>query len=132
MKEPDWFSHCVPGDPDTPYNFNYHTHGLEKLFNHKNIQVVMPMNPKTIHAIINRLIEEIRQGTQFLPNQDYENLMADGYKVRFIEAKECGRDVLRLLIPDKEGKYEGEYADQLTMLDNWSDIPVEEQRPQKD
>jgi len=132
MGKHGWYAHCVPSNDFTPYGFNYHTHGLERSFGHTNIQVVIPIKFEIAHAIVTDIVTEIKNGKKFEPNVDYADIVANGYMVRFIEARECGRPVLRLLVPDPNGKYEGYYAKQLTMLDNQEGVEENERVIQKD
>jgi hypothetical protein len=48
----------------------------------------------------------------------------DNFKLEFIEVTESGRKVLRLLIPDEKGNYDGLYAEQLTKLNNADVHPI--------
>jgi len=121
METVGWYSHYVP---HTGSWINYHTHGLERSYGHKNIQICMPLSQQQAHGLANMLVIEIKKGKKFEAGVDYEGLMAKGYKVRFIEAKECGRSVLRLLIPDVNGKYEGKFAPQLENLDDAPNEPL--------
>lgn len=132
LKTHGWYAHCVPSNDGTPFGFNYHTHGMERSYGHRNIQCVMPMDFKVIHMIVSDIIEEIKKGKKFEPNVDYPDLVGGGYMVRFIEAKECGRKVLRLVVPDKNGKYEGKFAKQFELLDNHAGVPIAEQNIQVD
>lgn len=121
MEKSGWYAHYVPHTGDW---INYHTHGLERTFGHKNFQITMPVSQEQAHGLANMLIAEVKKGKKFEAGVDYEGLMAKGYKVRFIEAKECGRTVLRLLIPDVNGKYEGKFAPQLENLDDAPNEPL--------
>lgn len=128
-----WFAHCVPGGDNTPCGgFNYHTHGLETSWNHPNIQIVLPLRFETAHHIVADIVERIKGGERFEPNKDYADIVGGGYMVRFIEAKECGRSVLRLVIPDKNGVYEGDFAEQFIMLDSNEGVPEDEKVYQED
>lgn len=118
MDKYGWYAHYVPSGDGTPTGANYHTHGLERSYDHKNIQIILPLSFQTAHGLANTIIAEIKKGTKFEAGVDYDNIMANGYKVRFIDATECGRPVLRLLIPDKNHKFEGMYALQLEGLEH--------------
>ena len=126
METLGWYAHCVPSGDNTPYGYNYHTHGMEHSFKHPNIQIVLPIDFVAAHNIAYAIVEKIRKGVRFEANIDYKGIMENDYLIRFIDAKECGRSVLRLLIPDKNGKYEGEFAAQLTMLDSNDGLPDDE------
>lgn len=117
-----WYAHCVPNSDKTPYGFNYHTHGMERSFQHKNIQIVLPIDFQVAHSLATAIINEVKKGKKFEAGVEYEGIMANGFKVKFVDAIESQRPVLRLLIPDKNGKYKGQFAAQLTMLDNQGPI----------
>ncbi len=126
MEKVGWYAHCVPGGDNTPFGFNYHTHGMERSWGHRNIQIVMPLDFTVCHTFANVIVAAVKKGMKFEPNVDYPDIAGGGYTVRFIEAKECGRSVLRMIIPDKNHKYEGDFAEQLTLLDNQEGLLEEE------
>lgn len=97
-----WLAHCVRNDPDTPYHFNYHTHGLDVSQKHKNFQVCIPIEPEIIHNIIWNLIDSIRNGKSYEAGDTAWGII-DNYPITFIDAKENGRDVLRVILPDPAG-----------------------------
>lgn len=132
LEEFGWYAHVVESGDKTPYSYNYHTHGFEGLFNHKNIQIVIPMPPERAHDFATIIVNEIKSGKRFSTGVDYPDLAGNGFMVRFIDAMECGRSVLRMLVPDKAGKYEGYFAKQLTMLDNNDGVPEKEKSRQVD
>ena len=110
-----WYAHMVTdNDPQSPTGVNIHTHALAELWNHPDFQCVFPIDPRIVMTVWHQIINDIKKGKFFEANIDYEGYLQGGYKIRFIEAKECGRQVLRMLICDKEGKYEGgNFAKQL-------------------
>lgn len=117
MRTHGWYAHYV-FDTAPPH---YHTHGFPESFNHKDIQIMLPgLNPHIMHGIAERIVELIKEGKTFEPGQDYDGI-AQGYKTRFILARECDRPVLRLIVPDKAGnldqdKLEQKYAVQYEHL----------------
>jgi len=118
LEKTGWLAHSVVDDVKTPLGVNFHTHGIKENFNHTDFQIVLPLRPEIAHSFFNLLVEEIKNGKTFEAGKEYDNLTI-GYITRFINAKECGRDVLRMLICNPEGTYEGEmYEAQFTMLDN--------------
>lgn len=123
MEQYGWYSHCVPTGDNTPFGFNYHTHGVEKSFNHPNIQVVFPLNHEIVHSIVSIVIDRIKAGEKFVPNKDYSEIIGNNLMVRFVEAKECGRSVLRLVFPDAKGEFTGKFAKQFELLDNEAELP---------
>lgn len=93
-----WYVHFVQ-DPRCPANTNAHTHHVMESFKHKDFQICL------------------KKGVKYEPGKKYDNII-EKFKVEFIEVTEGGRSVLRILIPDENGKYEGMYAEQLTKLNN--------------
>lgn len=86
---------------------NYHTHGLEKTRNHLDFQIVLPINPELAHSIIWNFIKRINKGEKFEPNTKVENIIK-GFPVKLIEATEGNRKVLRIILPDPNGKFPNE------------------------
>lgn len=113
-----WYGHFVEDDKKCPYSINAHTHNLKEAYNHKDLQVCLNIDPAIINALFASVVDEIKKGAKFESGKEYDNIFKGVFKAKFIDAFECGRQVLRLLIPDPNGKYEGKYADQLTKLNN--------------
>jgi hypothetical protein len=113
-----WYSHFVYDDYKCPNNTNIHTHGFAKKFNHPDIQMCLPMQMETALAVTHCIAELLAGGKTFTAGILYDDVLGNGYKAQFIWATERGRKVLRLIIPDRNGKYEGIYADQFNKLDN--------------
>lgn len=118
-----WFAHYVYNDKMCPSGINIHTHNVWESFKHKDIQVCLNLDPKLLHMVIVNVVEGIKKGVKYVPGKMYAGLV-DGFKLEFIDAIEGNRKVLRLLIPDENGKYEGVYATQLTKLNNADVHPV--------
>lgn len=117
-----WWVHLLTeSDPSSPTGFNMHTHGVAEFYGHTDFQCVFPhIDPSYIMAFWNDMINDIKQGQRFLPDIDYPGYAEDGYFIRFIEAVEDGRPVLRMLIPNTAGRYEAEkgcscYVNQLNV-----------------
>lgn len=103
MEEYGWYAHIVMDDPNCPYNYNIHTHGVPHSFNHPDLQICVPMDPRTAHGVIGCIIEQIKKGKKYdtgVPVFDDE-VVHGGFPFLFIKAKECGRDVLRIIVSDK-------------------------------
>lgn len=66
------------------------------------------------HDIFRGAVGLIKEGKSFRTGVKYADIIAGGLSVEFIEAREGGRTVLRMIFPNKEGTYEGQiYAAQL-------------------
>lgn len=118
IKKVGWFAHLVMNEDKCPNGVNAHTHNVKEKFGHKDIQICLSVNPQVISGLFAIVVGEIRKGRKFESGIEYDNIFDGGFKAKFLDAFECGRPVLRLLIPDKNGKYEGAYATQLTKLNN--------------
>jgi|LakMenE01Jun11ns_1017448.scaffolds.fasta_scaffold9899491_2 hypothetical protein len=118
-----WFVHYVYDDKMCPYKVNVHTHHVEESFGHKDIQICINLKPELIHMLLVNVINNIKAGVKYEPGKKYEKIV-DNFKLEFIEVTESGRKVLRLLIPDEKGNYDGLYAEQLTKLNNADVHPI--------
>jgi hypothetical protein len=111
--------HYVPNDCNCPHHTNIHTHGIKESFNHLDFQICFPIPMELAGEILHGLVNDIKDGKKFEANKEYEGVIGNGYSVKMIEATECGRDVLRIILPDPSGLYNiGPYADQLKMTDH--------------
>ena len=95
--------HYVPEDPATPFT-NIHTHGFPEKFNHKDIQITYNLPMKLAGSLMHEIAGNLANGTVYEPGKKYDNVLR-GYDVTFAEAEECGRPVLRMILPDKDGKF---------------------------
>lgn len=123
IKKYGWYIHFVFNDKMCPSGVNVHTHYLEESFDHKDIQICINLKPELIHMILANIVQKIKEGVKYEPGKKYAGIV-EGFKLEFIDAIENGRRVLRLLIPDENGKYEGVYADQLKKLNNADVNPI--------
>lgn len=117
MQDLGWYAHYVQDDPEHPFGVNYHTHGLGRSFNHLDLQICLRVNPDVAHMIITNAVEKIKEGFKYQHGKAYDDLIEARdpnlkYKVLFLEARECGRPVLRLIMPDKKGSFDGDLAAQ--------------------
>jgi len=104
MKKYGWYMHYVPGDSDVPQGFvNAHTHGLEESWGHYDLQVVIPLDQRTVNGVLQSAVDLVKAGTKIVPGEDYEKIIKN-YKVRFAWAKESDRRVLRMILPDAQGR----------------------------
>lgn len=104
--------HAVFGDLSTPYNINIHTHGLEESYGHIDLQICVPITQDVAHVILSKMIDNIKDGKKYEAGHDYDGIMKDGM-VKMAFAEEGGRVVLRLIFPDRDGKFNGALKDQL-------------------
>ena len=105
----DWIIHCVANgacdecgaveNSFIPYACNAHTHGMER-YNHPDFQLVLNYSHQEIARILNTMGLRVQSGERFKAGDLVEGIYED-CPVRLDEAQECGRTVLRVVIPDK-------------------------------
>ncbi|GEM_PF-1353436 len=106
MAEYGWYSHLVEVEPVSPTGFNAHTHGVSETWGHPDLQVVARLGDHVAHGILARVVEKIRGGARYSPGDVLENVPADGQRCTLVSAVECGRQVLRVILPDAAGHLE--------------------------
>lgn len=113
-----WYAHYVPSGDTTPFGANYHTHGFPEKFDHPDIQICMPIPNNSIHSLGWRAVEYIEAGNKFEPGKFYDCIL-ENHSVQFIHATECGRPVLRMILPDKEGRFDTDpYCQQFLLTEH--------------
>ncbi len=101
MEKYGWYMHFVQDDEDSPTGFNCHTHGLTATFGMPDVQIVIEMPMQTIESILHGLADKLKQGKKAeLHVRDSDVL--DGFDVMFVPARESGRVVWRMILPDKD------------------------------
>ena len=106
----DWIIHCCRngvecaecGDVETGFldnACNAHTHGMEK-YGHLDFQLVLALPDREIGRILNTFGLMVQQGRKFSPGDTVSGIYED-CDVRLELFKECNRDILRVVIPDK-------------------------------
>ena len=51
-------------------------------------------------------MEEVKNGISFKAGDTSDKVLAGDYDVMFVNAEECGRPVLRIILPDAQGNFE--------------------------
>ena len=97
-----FYVHYVSGDMTTPTGTNYHTHGLAERFEHPDIQIIIPLDPRTAHTILHGIVDSIRDGKRYRPQVLYRKIVQK-FPVKFINAVEGERQVLRMILPEPSG-----------------------------
>ncbi|MED2737171.1 DUF4262 domain-containing protein [Bacillus toyonensis] len=83
---------------------NMHTVGVEQTYKHKDFQIVIYMPPNVAHMLFTMLVDRVKSGETIEVNKKYDDVLED-YDVYFVERAENGRNVLRMILPDKEGNF---------------------------
>lgn len=99
MKKHGWFIHFVYSKE----SLNAHTHGLIETFKHPDLQIVLPLGERTCHSVFHTVVDRIKKGDKFEHNQVAQEIIQNNLSVQFVEAQEGGRNVLRIIFPDKNG-----------------------------
>lgn len=110
VKRHGWHIHFDLLSTNYPYNVNIHTHGLSK-FDHIDLQICYSVIKEDAYTIFLNIVNKIKKGLKFRPAIKYFDIL-HGHEVEFAEAKEDGRVVLRIILPDKNGDLRGELKDQ--------------------
>lgn len=98
---------------------NIHTHGVKDTFGHTDFQIVLPLQQQLAHRLLIDLVERVKRGEQIVPEKRYNDVIHN-FDVYFVKKYEGTRIVLRMILPDDQGKYPGEngckpiYNEQLT------------------
>lgn len=95
-----WLVHFV-FDKDV----NFHTHGLKENFDHPDLQITVPLKKEIAHNILFSIIELIKEGKSFKDGDLLSNIIKN-FDVKFINAIESERKVLRVVFPNKDGTFE--------------------------
>lgn len=113
QKKIDWIVHLVGngicGDCGheersfLPYACNAHTHGMEK-YGHPDFQLVLAYLPEEICRVLNTMGLRVQAGERFQAGDMVRGIYED-CDVRLDEAREDGRSVLRIVVPDKYNRF---------------------------
>lgn len=117
MAKYGWFAHIVQDDVDVKTGYNYHTHGIPATWpGAMDIQVVLPLPPPVTHNLAVSYVNLLKKGI-FPKDGDVLDGIIKGYKVRMAAVEENDRTVLRMILPQKDGRLENfdveEYAAQI-------------------
>lgn len=95
-----FFVYCVP-EAD-PMVYNCHTRGLKEKFNHCDLQIYIKLSPQLMMSIFHNIVDRIKAGEKFKHNDIVPNVIGN-YSVRLVNAKEDDRNILRIIVPDRDG-----------------------------
>jgi hypothetical protein len=103
LDECGWYMDAIYAEEFDEIHANYHTHGIQENLNHMDFQLVFNLPPEVVNDIFFTLVADIRSGIKFEVNKVYSDIL-EGHNVAFAQYIEMGRDVLRVLLPDENGK----------------------------
>lgn len=93
-----------PTEEDEDIMWDSHTHGLKENFNHIDLQIVLPMNPNIVGAILHGMVNSIKEGYSF-ENQSVSDRVIENYNVQLVRVNDGDRELLRVVLPDVNGKF---------------------------
>jgi hypothetical protein len=100
-----WYAHLINGDHSIPTHTNYHTHGLFETYSHLDLQLVIPLDLRTINHVFCEIISRIKEGNVYKDGDIAENVV-NNYSVKFVQVTEGDRQVLRIIIPDHRNNFD--------------------------
>jgi len=106
LKKHGWYAHFVP-DESFPLGMNIHTHGLlegDLHLHHLDLQIVLPLQPEVAQGVLHAVTAKIKGGKVFQDGEKYDGILKAGFLVAFAKALEGERIVLRIILPDPDGK----------------------------
>lgn len=101
-KKYGFFCHFV-FDNDCRYA-NFHTHGFRKTWGHDDFQIVALLPPNVANNLFWNFANRVKAGEHFADGGRVDKIV-NNYDVLLKKAREGGRDVLRIIIPDKNGLF---------------------------
>jgi hypothetical protein len=102
IKKNGFFAHYVT-DPNCRY-VNYHTHGFRKTWDQDDFQIVVLLPPQLAHSLFWTFADRVRAGEHFKEGDRVDKIIRE-HPVCLRKAREGGRDVLRIILPDKNGLF---------------------------
>jgi hypothetical protein len=105
LKEYGFTINFVEDDEKSPTFYNICSSGLPESFNHKEIQIVLPLPKETAAQLFHTIVNRIKKGEKFAPNIKYDKII-ENWDVMFIDVKYYDSNILRLILPDRHGNLE--------------------------
>ena len=111
---------------NSPTGINIYTTGLKKNFNHPEIQIVLNLKKEIIEKIIEKCVSKIKNGSEFLTDIIYDDILPKNYKIVF---KELSENKYRLIFSDEknniaEDQISGDFFQQYEMIDDENEMLV--------
>lgn len=96
--------HNVFPSSDEDVLWSHHTHGLKENFNHMDLEIVLPIDPVIAYSVINGMVEQIREGETF-EDKLVSDRVIQNYDVQLVRVNADDRELLRIVLPDVNGKF---------------------------
>jgi hypothetical protein len=105
MSKHGFYIHFVSGVEEG--YINAHTHGFSDTWNHSDFQIVVDIDRKVVSDIFWNFAHRVKKGEIFSSGMMVEEVISK-YPVRLDTMEECGRSVLRVILPDADGHFPGD------------------------
>ncbi|MGP8214267.1 MAG: DUF4262 domain-containing protein [Bacteroidia bacterium] len=109
MKKFGWMVHYITPDENYPFGVNIHTHGFPEKFKHPDVQICLPLSPENAQGIMNNIGRLLEGGKKFKAKRKYNDII-ERFPVLMLPATEDDRKVLRVVFPDKHGRFDTEFS----------------------
>lgn len=112
-----------PSKDDDEILCSHHTHGIRESFNHADLEIVLPLDPKMVAQIFYSMVELIKQGESFEDKLSSDKVIKN-FDVQLVKVHDGTRELIRVIIPDMNGKFPGDkdcanvFSNQLDDLNN--------------
>lgn len=106
MSKHGFYIHFVDGE-EQGY-INAHTHGFRESWDHSDFQLVINIDRKVVSDIFWNFANRVKKGEIFSSGMMVDEVIAN-YPVRLDTMRENDRDVLRIILPDADGRYPGDH-----------------------
>lgn len=90
-----------PCEHEPDQDWDIHTHGLVKNFNHPEIQICLGLSQEVVMPILHSIVRRIKEGERF-EHGHVDHEIAQDMPTYFIHVN---NDKVRLIIPDANGNY---------------------------
>lgn len=104
MKEYGFVIHNVFPSSDEEILWSHHTHGLKENFNHMDLEIVLPIHPQMAGGVIHGMVEQIKNGESF-EDKLVSDKVIQNYNVQLVKVSDEYRELLRIVLPDENGKF---------------------------
>lgn len=84
--------------------WSHHTHGLKENFNHTDLEIVLPIDPQIVGSVFHGMVDLIKDGESF-ENKLTSDKVIKNYSVQLVKVSDGQRDLIRVVLPDVNGKF---------------------------
>jgi hypothetical protein len=84
-----------------------HTHGVLELYKHLDLEIKLPLPQNVAMGVLNGMVESIKKGVSF-ENKLISDEVLKGYDVQLVRVNDGSRELIRVIIPDENGKFPGD------------------------